>query len=58
MLTLTYLFIIEVEKQLQGNATPQLSHKKSHGNSSNIIGASSESNGNLFYCFKFNKLVN
>ncbi|XP_025410631.1 tyrosine-protein kinase Abl isoform X2 [Sipha flava] len=36
--------IEEVEKQLQGNSTPQLSHKKSHGNSSNIMGTSSESN--------------
>lgn len=46
-----------MEKQLQGNTTPQLSHKKSHGNSTNIIGTSSESNGNLFYCFKYNELV-
>lgn len=43
------LFITEVEKQLQGNATPQLSHKKSHGNSINIMGTSLESNGKLFF---------
>ncbi|XP_060875723.1 tyrosine-protein kinase Abl isoform X1 [Metopolophium dirhodum] len=36
--------IEEVEKQLQGSSTPQLSHKKSHGNSSNIMGTSLESN--------------
>lgn len=48
------MFTVEVEKQLQGNSTPQLSHKKSHGNSSNIMGTSSESNGNQFCCFIFN----
>lgn len=42
---------IEVEKQLQGNITPQLSHKKSHGNNSNIMGTSLESNGKLFCYF-------
>lgn len=42
------MHIVEVEKQLQGNSTPQLSHKKSHGTSS-IMGTSLESNGKLFY---------
>ncbi|XP_050526730.1 tyrosine-protein kinase Abl [Daktulosphaira vitifoliae] len=34
--------IEEVEKQLQGSITPQLSHKRSHGNNTNTLGASSE----------------
>lgn len=47
-----------MEKQLQGSTTPQLSHKKPHGNSSNIMGTSLESSGKLFSYFIQKQIFN